>query len=263
MKRFIALLLLWCAGLSLVGCGNTLEPSQPPADVSVPAIQTEAPMSDPNPVPVPDPGPDLAATPIPSASIAPVPSGSAAPTQPPENTTVPEISLTPERTAPPPAPSPSPSAALPYSAQSADTVLTVSGDGVDRAYYFTLAELTALREGYVEADYFSRGKEPQEMTSHFKGIRISYLLSSVIGVSNAKKVKFLASDGYASSYGISAIGASYIDETDPDKTLAMILAWEEDGAACGLRLVMGQTIEGEYNRTNWVRNVIEIEVSAA
>ena len=41
----------------------------------------------------------------------------------------------------------------------------------------------------------------------------------------------------------------------------MILAWSQDGETFGaLRLVMGQTIEGEYNRTFWVRDVVELDV---
>ena len=149
--------------------------------------------------------------------------------------------------------------AEPYSVKTADTVLTVTGAGVSRDYYFTLSEIQSLG-GVVEDDYFSRGKEPQTATNHYKCISVSHLLSTV-GASG-KKVTFTASDGYAVSYSISAVSASYIDETVPGKSLQMILAWQEDYAGCGLRLVMGQNVEGEYNRTNWVRNVIEIEVKA-
>ena len=54
--------------------------------------------------------------------------------------------------------------------------------------------------------------------------------------------------------------AVYINEQDPSAALSMILAWSEDGAPCALRLVMGQQIEGEYNRTYWTRGIVSIEV---
>jgi hypothetical protein len=170
--------------------------------------------------------------------------------------TEPDVTKTETETEPEPTPEPEPE---PYSEKTADTVLTITGAGVDRDYYFTLSQLQSLG-GVFEDDYFSRGKDPKTATTHYKGISVSYLLD-VVGASG-KKATFTASDGYAVSYSMSAISASYIDETVPGKSLKMILAWQEDYASCALRLVMGQNIEGEYNRTNWVREVIEIEVKA-
>ena len=86
---------------------------------------------------------------------------------------------------------------------------------------------------------------------------VTDLLDSVIGASYGKAT-FTASDGYAGSYGPAAVNAWYINEKDPSASLPMILAWTEDGSPCNLRLVMGQQIAGEYNRTYWVRDVITI-----
>ena len=154
-----------------------------------------------------------------------------------------------------PAPAPAPA---PYSEQTADTVLTVCGSALDRNWYFSLSDLQNMG-GYYSASYFSRGKEPQEETNSFSGILVSYLLDSVIGASYSKAT-FTASDGYAGSHSYSAIHAYYVNEQDPSASLPMILAWTQDGSPCGLRLVMGQQIAGEYNRTYWVRDVITIEL---
>lgn len=158
-------------------------------------------------------------------------------------------------TEPAPAPAPAPPPA-PYSQPTADTVLTVSGSALDRDWYFSLSDLQSLGGAY-SGSYFSRGKEPQEATTSFSGIMVSYLLDSVIGASYSKAT-FTASDGYAGSYGPGAVDAWYINEKDPSASLPMILAWSEDGSPCDLRLVMGQQIAGEYNRTYWVRDVITV-----
>lgn len=55
---------------------------------------------------------------------------------------------------------------------------------------------------------------------------------------------------------------TYINEQVEGSALKMILAWSEDGAPITLRLVMGQMAAGEFNRTNFVRSVTEIEVKA-
>ncbi len=155
--------------------------------------------------------------------------------------------------APAPEPTPAPD---PYSQPTADTVLTVSGSALSRDWYFSLADLQSMGGAY-SGSYFSRGKEPQEATTSFSGIMVSYLLDSVIGASYSKAT-FTATDGYAGSYGPGAVNAWYINEKDPSASLPMILAWTEDGSPCNLRLVMGQQIAGEYNRTYWVRDVITI-----
>ena len=151
----------------------------------------------------------------------------------------------------------------PYSLETGDTVLKITGDGVTRDYYFTLAELKSLSQAIINDDYFSRGKEPKEATNHYTGVLVKYLLDSVAELSpQARKAYFTASDGYSACFTMAEIRSEYLDETVPGKTLYMILAWEEDSRVIPLKLVMGQNIEGEYNRQFWVREVITIEVRA-
>lgn len=221
--------------------------SAPAADAPTPSAQLPEASESPDPAvsESPEPSISVSAAPVPSESL---PADTQAPASEPAHD---------------PAPEPSePAQTEPYSEKTADTILTVCGSALDREWYFTLSQLQSLG-GYVQADYFSRGKDPKESTTTYIGIDLQYLFETVIGLEQYKKATFTASDGYAIGYSRSAVNMTYINEKDPSASLKMILAWNEGGAPCSLRLVMGQQTEGEYNRTNWVRSVTTIEVKAA
>lgn len=79
------------------------------------------------------------------------------------------------------------------------------------------------------------------------------------------RVKITAEDGYTLMLSWDEVQASYMDETNPDKQLKIILAWSQDGQANSadgscLRLVMGQKYQGDYNRQRWVHSVNSITV---
>lgn len=158
-----------------------------------------------------------------------------------------------------PAPAAPAPAAAPYSQKTGDTVLTITGNATDRAWYFTLSDIQNLG-GTVSDNYFSLGKDPVESTDHYTGISVQYLIEQVMGITNYKKVNFTATDGYSGSYSRSAVNKAYYNELTKSNTLHMILAWDENGAPCTFRLVMGQQVSGEYNRTFWVQNVNSVEV---
>lgn len=261
MKRLISALLALALALAFCACGAA--PAEPtaspvPAGTMQPAIATAGP--DGTPAPAPETTPTPTAEPMPEYTPAPTPEATETPAE-----TAPPVTVVITTPAPSQTPEPTPEAAEtpaePYSVQTADTVLTVRGDALAREWYFTLAELQSAG-GYTAADYFSRGKDPQEATTSFEGIDLQYLLETVIGVSDYKKIAVRASDGYAYGCSRSSVNMTYLNEQVEGSALRMILAWSEDGAPCALRLVMGQMTAGEYNRTNWVRSVTEIEVKA-
>lgn len=133
---------------------------------------------------------------------------------------------------------------------------------VARKTYFTVARLKKMKT--VSAKYFSRGKDPKEETNAFVGVRLSDILN-VAGLSgDAKKVTVTASDAYSASFTIRQVKASYIDETRPGVDLPMIIAYAQDGKAYAggnpFRLVMGQSMEGDYNRQFWVKMVVTVAV---
>lgn len=264
MKKALVFLLITAFICLFAACGQTA-PAPSPAPTPAPTeAQPDAPAPDaepstePSSEPTPTPSPEPTATP-PEETPIPAPVQTSEPAPEPTPTPAPTPEPTPE-----PAPEPTPDltpAPEPYSLQTAATVLTLRGSALDREWYFTLSELQSLG-GTFSGDYFSLGKDPVELTNAFTGIRVSYLIEQVAGVQSYKKATFTASDGYAGSWSRGMINSMLISEKDPSAALPMILAWTEDGAPCALRLVMGQQLEGEYNRTNWIRGVAVIEVRA-
>jgi DMSO/TMAO reductase YedYZ molybdopterin-dependent catalytic subunit len=129
--------------------------------------------------------------------------------------------------------------------------------------YFTLKQLKKMR--VFSGDYFSKGKEPEPTaTNSFVGVRLTDILKAAGVKESASKVTILAADDYSASFTMRQVRAEYIDETRPGVTLPMIIAWSEDGTAYTgdhpFRLVMGQAVEGDYNRQYWVRLVISVTV---
>ena len=165
-----------------------------------------------------------------------------------------------------PTPTPTPTATATQKPGSATVppavYFTVSGK-VNATRYFTVADLKSMST--VSASYFSRGKEPAELTTAFVGVRLIDILDAAGLASDAQKVTITAADEYTASFTMRQVRAGYIDETRPGVTLPMIIAYSEDGVAYTgdhpFRLAMGQSIEGDYNRQYWVRIVVSIVVS--
>lgn len=137
----------------------------------------------------------------------------------------------------------------------------VSGK-VAKKTYFTVARLKKMKT--VSAKYFSRGKDPKEETNAFVGVRLIDILK-VAGLSrDAKRVRVTASDAYTASFTIRQVKAFYSDENRWGVDLPMIIAYAQDGKAYTggnpFRLVMGQSMEGDYNRQFWVKMVVTVAV---
>jgi DMSO/TMAO reductase YedYZ molybdopterin-dependent catalytic subunit len=116
----------------------------------------------------------------------------------------------------------------------------------------------------VAADYFSRAKDPKEATNAFVGVRLTDILAVARPARDARRVTIKASDAYSAGFTLRQVKADYIDETRPGVVLPMIIAYSEDGIAYTganpFRLVMGQALEGDYNRQYWVRMIVSITV---
>jgi len=127
---------------------------------------------------------------------------------------------------------------------------------------FTVAQLKRMTT--VAANYFSRGKDPKETTTAFVGVRLTDILNAAGVSSGASRVTVTASDAYSASFTMRQVGADYVDETNPGVKLPMIIAYSEDGAEYTgvhpFRLVMGQTVSGDYNRQYWVKMIVAITV---
>lgn len=146
--------------------------------------------------------------------------------------------------------------------------LLIEGNAVEDKCAFTLEELKSMKDGLVEADYFSINSYGTKGYSHFKGIWVCYILNDKVNLKDdASRVTFVAEDGYEVVYTIEdARKEDYIDEQNPDTKYKMILAWEENGveydpeAGVPLQLVVGQREAGDVNKPYWVRNVKTIRI---
>ena len=70
-------------------------------------------------------------------------------------------------------------------------------------------------------------------------------------------VTIIAEDGYRQRFSIDEVKSYYMDETDPNNKLKMIIAWEEDGKQYDLktlpfRLIMGQSLL-KNTAAKWVK----------
>ena len=152
-----------------------------------------------------------------------------------------------------PSPSATPSAA-PY--------FTVVGN-VAQTTTFTVAQLKKMNT--VSATYFSRGGQPTtETETPFVGVRLIDILNAAGLASDASRVTVTGADNYSATFTLAQVEANYIDETRPGVVLPMIIAYSESGKQYTgdhpFRVVMGETVAGEYNRMFWVYIVKTITV---
>jgi hypothetical protein len=84
---------------------------------------------------------------------------------------------------------------------------------------------------------------------------------------SSSRVKIVAADGYSMDFAISQIKRmDYIDETNQDVKLPIIIAWEENGRAydpsegAPFKLVVGQKEPGDVNKPQWVSSIEKIIV---
>ncbi len=149
--------------------------------------------------------------------------------------------------------------------------ISITGAGIKAGSEITLNELKQMDDILVSANYFSRGTEKPgwSKTAHteFKGVLLYELLADHAGMNaEASQVQIIAEDGYTQVFSIEDIKADYSDETEENKKLRMIIAWEQDGREYDSSqgnpfcLVMGQQFPGDYNRQKWVNNIISIVV---
>lgn len=244
-----ALVLAPGSALLLAACGQ----GSPSAGAAAPtALETTAVAG----AAAAAPSSAAAASPDPSGTKTTAPTKEASPTPPVPTTPAPSATK-PQAAKPTKAPTPTPTPSRTVAAP----CFTVGGK-VARTTTFTVAQLKAMAT--FSGTYFSRGKDPKEATNTFVGVRLIDILKAAGRAADAARVTVTAADGYSAGFSLRQVTADYIDETRPGVTLPMIVAYSEDGipytGAHPFRLVMGQAVEGDYNRQYWVRLVTTITV---
>ena len=133
---------------------------------------------------------------------------------------------------------------------------------------FTLAELKKMKDIIFEDCFYSLNNYGSTGYTHFKGVNLWKLLEYKSQISsNATSVKIISTDGYEVEFTISEVKRQdYIDETNPDKSFPMIIAWKEKGQeyyfpdASPYRLIVGQAEAGDFNHPKWISKIDRIIV---
>jgi DMSO/TMAO reductase YedYZ molybdopterin-dependent catalytic subunit len=145
-------------------------------------------------------------------------------------------------------------------------ILKVEGK-VGNKLDLSLNELKAMESIIFQGEYYSINNFGTTNHTKFKGVNLWKLLEQAKVSSAATKVTIMAIDGYKMEFTIDQVKRQdYIDETNPDKKLPMIIAWEENGEEYDLeegppfKLVVGQKEAGDVNKPQWVSNIDRIIV---
>lgn len=132
----------------------------------------------------------------------------------------------------------------------------------------SLSELQAFTDIGFSGLFYSLNNFGTTDHTDFKGVNLWLLLRDKAGISDsATSVKIIAVDGYEMQFSIGQVKRlDYIDETDQDVKLPIIIAWQEDGENYSIddgppyKLVIGQKEPGDINKPQWVSNIDKIIV---
>jgi DMSO/TMAO reductase YedYZ molybdopterin-dependent catalytic subunit len=156
---------------------------------------------------------------------------------------------------------------IPTTETPASNTLKIKGK-VKYEMVVTLDELKSLDDIIVEEDFSSKNNFGTVEQNNFKGVNLWYLLKNYAGIdAGASSVTVIAIDGYKMTFTINQVmKQDYINESEPDKQLPIIIAWQENGTDYDpevgppYQLVVGQIGPGDFNKFQWVRNIDSIIV---
>ncbi len=149
---------------------------------------------------------------------------------------------------------------------SGPSIQLINADGVTT--YMSLSDMKGRSELHFSGSYYWLNSFGSTGHTDFKGIKLWSLLENMgIVDASSSRVKIVAADGYSMDFSISQIKRmDYIDETNQDVKLPIIIAWEENGRAydpadgAPFKLVVGQKEPGDVNKPQWVSNIEKIIV---
>lgn len=157
----------------------------------------------------------------------------------------------------------------------ADTIITITGNGVESDLYLSLNDLKMLNDGYVEQLFSTVNNYPTKKFAAAKGIKLLYLLEQA-GIKNtAKTIQVAASDGYKAVFTKEQLYGDrycYLEllsgSTDGRIIVVPMLAWAfgegkdiSKAEDCDIRLVIGQNGISDVNTAASVQMVTKITVS--
>ncbi|HPT69428.1 MAG TPA: chitobiase/beta-hexosaminidase C-terminal domain-containing protein [Syntrophomonas sp.] len=157
----------------------------------------------------------------------------------------------------------------------ADTILTITGDGVSKPAYLSLADLQKMKAGYMEQCFSAVNNYPTRKFMVAKGINLLYLLEQAGIKSSARSIHIEASDGYKATLTRDQLlgkryrypGLKSASTANPVEVKPM-LAWAfgegQDFAKARegeLRLVIGQQGLNDVNTAVSVEMISKVTVS--
>jgi hypothetical protein len=162
-----------------------------------------------------------------------------------------------------------------------DTVLAITGDGVENPRYFSLKDLKSLADspnkggGYLEQVFSITNNWPTKKFQVAKGVDIGFLLDAAGLKESAGVFKIEAADGYyAHLTKEQLLGKRFYypgllkDQSQGSIRVKPMIAWAcetgtsniGDAKDCDLRLIIGQLGLSDVNTAPSVQNVTNIEV---
>jgi len=167
--------------------------------------------------------------------------------------------------------------ALPVDTPEADTILTITGDGVSKTIYLSLEDLKSMKDGYTEQCFSTVNNYPTRKFTVGKGVSLSCLLEQAGLKNEAMSIKVEASDGYkASLTRDQLLGSRYqypgllAGSTAGPVEVRSMLAWafgegQDFSKTKGeeLRLAIGQQGLNDVNTAVGVQSVSKITVSTS
>ena len=253
-KLSFALLLILSLSLLLSSCNSTKEIEQP-ENIEVSQTESDIIEEAKSPVPVPDESP-----------LGTGPNESPEETHPVEShiTVEPAEELAGELTV---KPAEDPKSTGIKVSEAEENALKIEGK-VRNEFFYTLDKLKAMTDIIFEGNYYSINSFGTAKHNTFKGVNLwCFLETKAYILDDATTISIIATDGYQMDFTVDQVKKQdYIDETNPDVKLPMIIAWEQDGDEYSIdegspfKLIVGQTEAGDVNKPQWVSNIDKIIV---
>ncbi|GAB1476108.1 hypothetical protein MASR2M70_09400 [Bacillota bacterium] len=141
--------------------------------------------------------------------------------------------------------------------------LAITGAGVEKSKYFTVAQLkNAAGLVKLSKTYSSLNSYGTVGSDTFEGVYLDNLLDDVVGLnSKAKSVTVTGEGNYFRSFNLDSdpLGI-YWQDGGGNK---IMLAWKKNGKAIDLQLVVGQIDNQHVNKPMWVGGVLAITVNTS
>ncbi len=136
--------------------------------------------------------------------------------------------------------------------------LTVAGNGLVKDGYFSIKGLKNAEGIEKETVSFTwQNSSGTTGISEIEGASMKNILKDILGLTDdADTITFTCKDGFAKSMPLDDMFAKDKDGQRP------YLAWKVDGEKCDPTLIIGQSADGDVNKSKWMKEIVKIEVTA-